>query len=178
MRIGIVLGSVREGRAGEPVANWVLERARTHGGADVEFIDVKSFGLPVFDGAYLPAMADKKYDDPAVQAWSDAVDACDAFVIVTPEYNHSVPGGLKNAVDHLGGEWLGKPVAFVGYGADGAVRAVEHWRQIFGNFGAKAIRAQLSINIFAEMTENGFVPNERRAGELDALLDSLIAAVG
>ena len=114
MRIGIVLGSVREGRAGEPVANWVLERARTHGGADVEFIDVKSFGLPVF----------------------------------------------------------------VGYGADGAVRAVEHWRQIFGNFDAKAIRAQLSINIFAEMTENGFVPNERRAGELDALLDSLIAAVG
>lgn len=178
MKIGVVLGSVREGRAGQSVAKWVLEGAMAHGGADFELIDIKFFHLSVFDGAYLPAMVDKRYEDPTVQAWSAAIDACDAFIIVTPEYNHSVPGGLKNAVDHLGGEWMGKPVAFVGYGADGAVRAVEHWCQIFGNFDAKAIRAQLAINIFAEMDENGFAPNERRAGELNNLLDSLIATVG
>ncbi|WP_316667915.1 NAD(P)H-dependent oxidoreductase [uncultured Propionibacterium sp.] len=178
MKIGIVLGSVREGRAGESVARWVLDGARAHGGADFELIDLKFFNLPVLDGAYLPIMANKRYANAIVQAWSNAIDGCDAFVIVTPEYNHSVPGALKNAVDHLGGEWNGKPVAFVGYGADGAVRAVEHWRQIFGNFDAKVIRAQLSINIFAEMGENGFTPNERRAGELDGLLDSLIANAG
>ena len=174
--IAVILGSVRPNRAGASVAEWVASKANEVEGVQAEILDLATFSLPIFAEELPPMMAPAK--DPAAVAWNEALAGFDAFIIVSPEYNHSVPGGLKNAVDHLGGEWLGKPVAFVGYGADGAVRAVEHWRQIFGNFDAKAIRAQLSINIFAEMTENGFVPNERRAGELDALLDSLIAAVG
>lgn len=124
-----------------------------------------------------PMMANKHYDSPAVQQWSDAIDACDGFVFVTPEYNHSVPGAFKNAVDSLGSEFVGKAIAFVGYGADGGVRATEDWRTIVANFSMHDVRAQLSLSRFAEFGPDAtFQPNERRAGELATLFDQLVAA--
>lgn len=172
--IGIILGSIREGRAGESVANWVKEQAdaRTTG-VEYRLIDLKEFNIPVNSSPVVPGAANKQYDDPAVTAWSKVIDETDAFVFVTPEYNHSVPGPFKNAVDSIGFEWWGKPVAFVGYGSAGGVRAVEHWRTIVSNFQMVDVRSQLDFSLFTEFNEQGVAPNERRADELTAILDEL-----
>ncbi|MUL66339.1 NADPH-dependent FMN reductase [Mycobacterium sp. CBMA 234] len=175
MRIGIVIGSIREGRSGAAVGAWVAERAAQRTDAQFEVIDLKSFDVPLLTSATVPAAAKKQYESDNVRRWSAAIDACDGFVFVTPEYNHGVPGALKNAVDSLGSEWSRKTVGFVSYGADGGVRAVEQWRQIIVNFQMLDVRAQVSLSLFAEFGADGFAPLERRTGELTTLLDQLIS---
>lgn len=98
MKIGIVMGSVREGRLGGEVARWVHEQAHgreTH----YEVFDLLDFDLPMYSSPQVAAAAGKQYADERVTAWSEAMDRCDGFIFVTPEYNHGVPGGLKNAYD-------------------------------------------------------------------------------
>ena len=124
MKIGIIVGSVRDGQAGASVGEWVLRHAQAKGGAEFELVSLKDFDLPVFSSATLPAMADKSYDSEQVQAWSRVIDDLDGYIFVTPEYNHGVPGGFKNAVDSLGSEWNGTVLGLVGYGAVGGVRAM------------------------------------------------------
>lgn len=183
MRIGIIIGSTRQGRAGDKIGRWVFEAAQQRATADIEYelIDLKDFNLPLFDAPVLPAMAGKSYDSEQVTQWSYVIDACDAYIFVTPEYNHSVPAGLKNAVDHLGAEWRDKAIAFVGYSGTGAVRSVEHWRQIMANFNMFDVRTQLAINVFSDVIDGVYTPNERAAAELDALfaeLESVTAKLG
>src|SRR5690606_11910969 len=125
----------------DAVADWVLEASRGRSGeAAYVSIDLAGLDVPLLTTSVHPMAAGKSYDDAGTQRWSDAVDACDAFVFVTPEYNHGVPGGFKNAVDSLGPEWVGKPVAFVGHGSVSGVRAIEQWRQIVANFAMPVVR--------------------------------------
>lgn len=173
MKIGIILGSIREGRAGASVAEWVLEQAGSREGATYELIDLKTFDVPLLTSATVPGAANKQYDDERVRNWSTAIDNCDGFVFVTPEYNHGVPGALKNAFDSLGNEWADKPVAFVSYGAEGGVRAVEHWRQIVANFRMFGVRQQISLSLFTEFGPEGVRPAERRTEEIATLFDQL-----
>lgn len=175
MKIGIVIGSVREGRNGKGIGDWVVARAAERSDAEFVTIDLKEFDLPLMSSATLPAMADRKYESANVIRWSEAIDGCDGFVFVTPEYNHGVPGALKNAVDSLGPEWTGKTIGFVSYGADGGIRSVEQWRQIAANFQMLDVRAQVSISVFAECGAGGFTPAERRPRELATLLDQLVS---
>ncbi|MCL8027490.1 NADPH-dependent FMN reductase [Nocardioides bruguierae] len=173
MRIGVVVGSVRKGRRGESVAAWVADAAKQRDGVEVSIVDLAEFGVPILDAETLPMLAGKAYEDAGTQAWSDAIDECDAYVFVTPEYNHGVPGAFKNAVDSLGPEWVGKTVAFVSYGADGGVRATEQWRQIMVNFQMYDVRGFVALGLFSDFDESGFAPLERRTGELEAMLDQL-----
>ena len=174
--IGIILGSVREGRFGEAVANWVLDTAAARGsGFDYTLLDLGEFDVPHLVAATPPGAANKQYDDPAVAEWSKAVDACDGYIFVTPEYNHSVPGTMKNAFDSLGPEWMGKPVAFVGYGADNAIRAVEHWRTIVANFSMFDIRNQVALSIFEDAADGAFRPRESKVASLSKVLDDIEA---
>lgn len=175
MKIGIIIGSIREGRKGEAVAAWVDEAAqqRSDDGATYEVIDLKSFDVPLLTSAAVPGSAKKQYDDENVTRWSQAIDACSAFIFVTPEYNHGVPGGLKNAYDSLGNEWLGKPVAFVSYGAEGGVRAVEHWRAVVANFQQVDVRAQVTLSTFTEWSDGRFSPAEHKSKDLTSLFDML-----
>ncbi len=174
MKIGIIIGSIRDGSVGQSVADWIL--AQVDGNTEAEFtiLDLKSFNVPLLTSATVPGAANKVYDSPEVTAWSQAVDACDGFIFVTPEYNHSVPGGFKNAFDSLGSEWGGKTVAFVSYGAESGVRAVEHWRQIVSNFSMVDVRQQLSVSRFLEFGPDAFTPNDRRADEFQTLLGQLL----
>lgn len=174
MKIGIVIGSIREGRLGASVGAWVKDQADKRADADYRLLDLKEFRVPLLESPTHPMQANKQYDSPEVTAWSRAIDACDGFVFVTPEYNHGVPGALKNAVDVLGSEWVGKPIGFVGYGSAGGVRAVEQWRQIVGNLSMVDVRAQLEISLFTEFSEEGFTPNERRVEEITTLLDQVV----
>lgn len=108
-----------------------------------------------------------------MQAWSDAIDACDAYIFVTPEYNHGVPGAFKNAVDTLGSEWMGKPVGFVGYGSVGGVRAIENWRTVLANFSMYDVRAEVNINLFTDFTDGEFTPQNRNVVTMGAVFDDL-----
>lgn len=176
MKIGIILGSIREGRAGESVAHWVVDQASSREGATYELVDLKSFDVPLLTSATVPGSANKQYSDERVTRWSQAIDSYDGFVFVTPEYNHGVPGGLKNAFDSLGNEWADKAVAFVSYGAEGGVRSVEHWRQIVANFHMFGVRQQISLSLFTEFGPDGAQPDERRIQEVATLFDQLESA--
>ncbi len=175
MKIGIIIGSIRDGRFGEQVANWVFEQASKRD-ADYQLVDLKGFNVPLLTSATIPGAANKQYDSAEVQAWSSAIDELDGFIFVTPEYNHSVPGGFKNAFDSLGAEWRQKSLGFVSYGADSGVRAVETWRGIVANFSMYDVRTAIAINLFAEFADGTFVPTKRRTGELKVLFDELEAA--
>lgn len=178
MKIGIIVGSTRPGRLGSKVGQWVLEEAKQHSGAEFELVEIADYDLSLFGEATPPGMANRQYENPNTAAWSRTIDGFDGFVFVTPEYNHSVPAAMKNAVDVLAPEWGDKAVAFVAYGADGGVRAVEHWRTIVANMSLYAVRPQLSLNLFTEFGAEGFEPSERRQGELKAQLDTLIELTG
>lgn len=174
-RIGIVVGSVREVRRADVVARWVHEVGSTRGDAAYELLDLRSFDVPLLTAATSPMRAGRRYDSPHVTAWGEAVDACDGFVFVTPEYNHGVPGAFKNAVDSLGPEWVGKTVGFVSYGADGGVRCVEQWRAIVANFQMVDVRQQVALSAFHDFDEAGRLTlQDRRAAELEMLLDQLV----
>lgn len=178
MRIGIIVGSIRQGRKGAAVADWVAARAAEVTDATFEVLDLKDFDLPLMTSATLPAMANRKYDSDEVSRWSAAVDACDGFIFVTPEYNYGLPGAFKNAVDSLGPEWNRKTVAFVSYGGDGGIRATAQWRQVVTNFEMLDVRAALGLSIFREFDETGFLPDERRNGELNVLFSQLVSLTG
>ncbi|GAA5026609.1 NADPH-dependent FMN reductase [Microbacterium fluvii] len=175
MKIGIVIGSIREGRKGRSVGEWVHAVADENGGAEFELIDLKEFEVPLLTASVNPAAANRQYDSPNVRRWSAAIDACDGFVFVTAEYNHGVPGAFKNAVDSLGPEWMGKPVAFVSYGSVGGVRSVEQWRQIIANFSMIGVRAQVTLSNFTEFDGAQVTPGDRKPDDLRTALDQLLA---
>lgn len=177
MKIGIITGSIREGRSADAVKAWVLEKAAERNDAEYVDLDLKNFDVPLLSSSTVPGAANKQYDDPRVQEWGDAVDACDGFIFVTAEYNHSVPGVFKNAFDSIGGEWAKKPVAFVSYGAAEGLRAVEAWRLSIANFAMYGIRNQVSFSTMTEFGENGLQPADRRAGEFDTMVNDLLAAL-
>lgn len=179
MKIAIIIGSIRDERKTQPVAEFVYGVTKQRsGGADYELVDLRDFDVPPLTSSVHPMVADKKYDDPKVQAWSAKIDAFDGYVFVTPEYNHGVPGGFKNAVDTLGKEWVGKAVAFVGHGSVGGVRAIEQWRQIVSNFSMLTVRAELNFNAFFDWEDNKFSPAERHEEEVGAMLDQLEELLG
>ena len=113
-RLMIIVGSVRPGRIGLPIARWVEQQAEQHGGFDIDFADLAEIVLPFMDEPSHPMK--HQYTKPHTFAWSKRVDAADAFILISPEYNHSFSPALKNAVDFLSREWWRKPVGIVSYG--------------------------------------------------------------
>jgi NAD(P)H-dependent FMN reductase len=128
-KLSIIIASTRPGRAGRPIAAWFAEQARANAACDVSLIDLAAVDLPMLDEPDLPAL--RRYRNRHTRDWSAIVDAADAFVFVTPEYNHGYPATLKNAIDYLHDEWSFKPVGFVSYGGVSAgTRAVEQLKQV------------------------------------------------
>lgn len=130
LKIKIILGTIRPGRFGERPARWIYQQLSKRDDLDVELLDLKDYPLPMFDSPMSPAMMGKKYPNELVQKWSAKIDEADAYVIVTPEYNHGYSSVLKNALDWLGPEWYRKAVGFVSYGSASGARAVEQLRQV------------------------------------------------
>ncbi|MBN9152104.1 MAG: NAD(P)H-dependent oxidoreductase [Micrococcales bacterium] len=110
----IIVGSVRPGRVGLPIAEWVRSEAEKTGDFEIDFVDLAELNLPFMDEPAHPRL--RQYTQPHTIAWSERVDAADAFILVTPEYNYSYSPALKNALDFLNREWWMKPVGFVSYG--------------------------------------------------------------
>jgi NAD(P)H-dependent FMN reductase len=135
-KLHVIIGSTRPGRAADLVAPWVIERTKNHGGFDVEVLDLREWSLPMFAETYetVGDFNDPTYSSPIVRSWNHKIAEADAFLVITPEYNHSVPAVLKNALDSVfvSFAFRNKPVAAVGYsgGIAGGVRAIEHLAQI------------------------------------------------
>jgi NAD(P)H-dependent FMN reductase len=173
MHIQIIVGSVREGRVGLPVAEWVLEQAQGHAGLTVDLIDLKAWDLPIFSLPSPPAMGD--YKDPLQQRWAAKIAEADGFIFVTPEYNHGYSPALKNALDYLYAEWRRKPAAFVAYGNAGGARAVEQLRQVLTELQIAALSAALHIaGVWGKVKEGRFVADEQDTRRFDRLMDDLL----
>ncbi|MCP9212152.1 NADPH-dependent FMN reductase [Streptomyces sp. NEAU-Y11] len=142
LRLAVVVGSTREGRFGPKVARWFTERAALRDDMDVEVIDLADTPLP-FDLTHTPGPEESR----ALQAVSPRLDAADAYAVITPEYNHSYPAALKNAIDWHYSQWRAKPVGFVSYGGiSGGLRAVEHLRPVFAEVHAVTVRDSVSFH--------------------------------
>jgi NAD(P)H-dependent FMN reductase len=135
-KLHVIIGSTRPGRAADLVAPWVIDRAQSHGGFDVEVLDLRDWALPMFTETFetVGDFNDPTYSSPVVRSWNHKIAGADAFLVITPEYNHSVPAVLKNAIDSVfvSFAFRNKPIAAVGYsgGIAGGVRAIEHLAQI------------------------------------------------
>lgn len=129
IKIGIILGSTRQGRFGDKPAQWILERLSGTEGVEAELFDLRDYPMPFFDEAVPPA-AEKEYTNEVVQRWTAKVTEKDAFIIVSPEYNHGYSAVVKNALDYVYRGWIGKAVGFVSWGGTGGSRSVEQLRQV------------------------------------------------
>jgi NAD(P)H-dependent FMN reductase len=173
-RIGIILGSTRPGRNGEQVAKWVYDIASRRDDAEFELVDLADFPLPHLDEAVPPSLG--VYQHNHTKDWADKVASFDGFVMVTPEYNHSTSGVLKNALDFVYGEWNNKAVGFVSYGSAGGARAVEHLRLVVGELQMADVRQQVALSLMTEFENfSVFKPGEHNLAALNTTLDQVVA---
>jgi len=167
LKIGIVLGSTREGRVSPQVGAWVKELADKRGDADYEIVDIADYKLPM--------LGEPGGDVSKVGAWSEKIASCDGFVFIVQEYNHSITGALKNALDYLRAEWNNKAAGIVSYGSVGGARAAEHLRGILGELLVADVRVHPALSLFTDF-ENGsvFKPAAVQADSVNQMLDQLI----
>lgn len=174
IRLAVVTGSTRPGRLNEAVARWVRDIAARRRDIEVDLIDIAEYSLPLLDEPVPAALG--QYTHRHTKRWAATIASFDAFVFVTPEYNHGVSAALKNAIDYLYAEWNDKAAGFVGYGGAGGVRAVEQLRLIMGNLRIADVTAQVSLSLFTEFENfTSFKPDPRREAEVVELLDQVIA---
>ena len=175
-RLMIVLGSVREGRVGLPIAEWVRKTAQADGRFDVDFVDLAELNLPLMDEPNHPRL--RKYTKAHTIAWSERVAAADGFIFLFPEYNHSYSPGIKNALDYLNSEWHRKPVGFVNWGGNSAgTRAQAALKPVVAALGLVITMGNIEINFpqkqLSEASE--FEPNGQQRDVLKLQLDEILA---
>lgn len=173
LKIAIILGSTRPGRIGESVARWVLEQTGTRNDATFELVDIQDYNLPLLDEPTPPSMGN--YTKPHTKKWAAKIASFDAFVFVTAEYNHGIPGALKNAIDFLFAEWNNKAAGFVSYGSANGVRAVEQLRLVMGEIKVADVRAQVMLSLHNDFENyKVFKPAERHAKSVHQMLDEVV----
>lgn len=173
MKLHIIIASTRPGRVGKPVGDWFYQYARQHGTFDAELVDLAEFNLPVYDEPYHPKL--RKYEHEHTKAWSRSVEAADAYVLVTPEYNFGPTPALVNALNYVYDEWSYKPAAFVSYGGvSGGLRAVQMTKQILTTLKVVPIVEAVAIPMVPQHLKDGaFVPNEFHIKSADDVLGEL-----
>jgi NAD(P)H-dependent FMN reductase len=174
IRIAIIIGSTRPGRKAGTVANWVYEIAQRRSDAEFELVDIKDFNLPLLDEPMPPIM--RQYTHQHTKDWSAKIASFDAYVFVTPEYNHATSGALKNAIDFLYHEWVNKAAGFVGYGGAAGTRAVENLRLIMGELQIADVKAQVGLSFFTDFEDfSVFKPVPQQEQSVNAMLNQVIA---
>lgn len=146
IKLKIILGSTRENRFSEKPGAWIFDALKAEKGVEVELLDLRDYPMPFFNSKLTPKqIKDQNYGDEVVNKWSKKIQEADAFIIVTPEYNHGYSGVLKNALDWLFYEWNEKPVGFISYGTQSGVRSVEQLRQVVIELQMHPIRNSVHI---------------------------------
>ncbi|MFP7297137.1 NADPH-dependent FMN reductase [Neobacillus niacini] len=171
LKIGIILGSTRQGRVSPQVGEWVKGIADQRGDADYEIVDISDYNLPFLgttDGT-----------EPGIALWNEKLASLDGFVFVVQEYNHSITGALKNAIDFAREAWYNKAAGIVSYGSTGGARAAEHLRGILGEVKVADVRTHPTLSLFTDF-ENGsvFKPQDLHQTNMTAMLDEVIAWSG
>ncbi len=169
LNIGILIGSTREGRFSEHVAKWLHDLGQTNESLTFELIDLRDYQLPFLESKTNPSHMNGVYPNPHVAAWATKIKNLDGYIVVTPEYNHSYSAVLKNTLDHISGEFVNKPIAFVAYGSVGGARAVEQLRLVAIEHQMAPIRN--AVHIMAPWflrEEDGSL----KTGALDSYIDA------
>src|ERR1700677_723567 len=179
-KILVILGSPRPPRPADVVLPWLTEKAAAHEAFETEIVDLRDWPLPFFGEHFgtIGDISDPTYSDPLVKEWNQKIKSADAFIILTAEYNHSIPGRLKNAIDTV---WLSfgfrnKPVAFVGYsgGIAGGVRAIEHLAHVFVETESVPMRNSVVIpGVQSAFDEQGRPVNPMTDAAADVMLEDL-----
>jgi NAD(P)H-dependent FMN reductase len=173
-KLTVVIASTRPGRVGLPVGEWFAARASAHGGFEIEVVDLAQLQLPLMDEPNHPRL--RQYTNDHTKAWSAQVEAADAFVLVTPEYNHGFTAPLKNALDYLHHEWQYKPVGFVSYGGIAAgTRAMQMLKPVLAGLKLTPVMEAVNVPFVRQFIddEEQFRPNEILEQAADAMLDEL-----
>jgi NAD(P)H-dependent FMN reductase len=184
LHIAVVVGSTRPGRRADQVVAWLMDVAGRRGSPAVDYriVDLNDVPLPLLDEEQ-PPMAGS-YANEHTRRWAATVDRFDGFVFVTPEYNHSFPAVLKNAIDYLYAEWNDKAAAFVSYGVAGGTRAVEQLRLVLAEVKVASVRSQVGLPLATDFTAAGTTgrgactPGQHQRAAADRMLDELIAWSG
>jgi len=176
----VIVGSTRPARAADRVVPWVMSRVRAHDAFEDELADLRDWPLPIFAEhmGTIGDLSDPTYSEPIVRAWNKTVKQADAYLVITPEYNHSLPGALKNAIDSV---WLSfgfrnKPVAAVGYssGVGAGIRAIEHLAHVFIEADAVPLRSTVLIPFVGTAFGEDGEPLDPETGiRLEVMLDDL-----
>jgi len=171
LTIGIILGSTRQGRVSTQVGEWVKGIADQRGDANYEIVDIAEFKLPFLgttDGT-----------EPGIKAWSEKLTSLDGFVFVVQEYNHSITGALKNAIDFARDEWANKAAGIVSYGSTGGARAAEHLRGILGEVQIADVRVHPTFSLFTDFENfTTFKPSELHKKNVNDMLKQVVAWSG
>ncbi|MER6949458.1 NAD(P)H-dependent oxidoreductase [Nonomuraea sp. NPDC000554] len=175
----VIVASTRPGRAGRAIGEWFREHAVGQGDFEVELVDLAEVGLPFLDEPNHPRL--KQYVNAHTKEWSATIERGDAFVFVTPEYNHSFTAVLKNALDYLHHEWQHKAAGFVSYGGiSGGTRAVNSLRQVTSSLKMIPVVEAVNVPFYTQFVgdDGTFQPNEVTVGAADALLAELSKLTG
>jgi NAD(P)H-dependent FMN reductase len=173
VKIAIILGSTRPGRNGAAVAEWVHEIAQKRTDAEFELVDIQEYDLPLLDEPVPPSMG--QYSQPHTRRWAAKIASFDGFVFVTPEYNHSTSGALKNAIDFLFAEWNNKAAGFVSYGSAMGVRAVEHLRLIMAELMIADVRSQVMLSLTTDFENfSTFAPAKGKEKNVTMMLNEVV----
>lgn len=175
-KIKVILGTTRPERFGAQPANWIMDLAKEHGGAEFELVDLREVNLPLFDEPVPPAMGAEPAGDHTKE-WANTINEADGFIVVTGEYDHTIPAALSNAIQYLAKEWANKPVAYVGYGAAaGGARAIEHLRQMDGQLSQFDISEHVIIpNYWSQIDEQGvWTPSEHQLSDAKKMIDTIV----
>ncbi|MFS0723186.1 NADPH-dependent FMN reductase [Paenibacillus sp. 1P07SE] len=171
LKIGIILGSTRAGRVSPQVGAWVKQLADQRGDGDYEVVDLADYELPFF--------GEGTGREAAVAAWAAKLASLDGFVFIVAEYNHSITGVLKNALDSARGEWNNKAAGIVSYGSTGGARAAEHLRGILGELLVADVKAHPTLSIFTDFENyTVFKPADLQVAKVHAMLDEVAAWSG
>ena len=173
-RLSVIVTSTREGRGGLAVGEWATARARAHGTWDAQLVDLLPVGLPLLDEPNHPNQ--RRYTNGHTKRWSATIEASDAFVFVTPEYNYGLPPALLNALDYLFHEWHFKAAAFVSYGGmSGGVRSVQHAKPVLTTLKIMPIPEAVAIPFYTKLVtdEGRFEPGANYEQSATTMLDEL-----
>lgn len=173
LNIAIIPGTSRPQALNPQIVSWVEQQLAANDDVRAEVVDFGSFDLPLLDEV-IPAGA-KMYANDHTKAWGAKLEEFDAFIFVTPEYNHSISGSLKNALDFVATEFNHKVAGIVNYGADKGVRAAEHLRHILANYKLAVVRDQTSFSIFTDVADGQFAPTEVSAAPFASMIDDIVA---
>lgn len=167
LNIGIILGSTRQGRVSPQVGAWVKEIADQRGDAIYEIVDISEYQLPFFGTTEMT--------DPGIVGWNQKLENLDGFVFIVQEYNHSITGALKNALDLAREAWNNKAAGIVSYGGSGGARAAEHLRGILGELLIADVRTNPTLSVFTDFVDRSTVkPAELHVPVVNEMLNQLI----